>query len=372
MSIKSTQKIVFKQKTRDSFDKDLLRNVEQYFKEKGIHKKGNSTLLFKGILSFVLVIASYIAIYLVPPTLFWILTSYILLGFFSVVLVFNLGHDAMHGAASKNPKINKLLGYSWNLAGMSSYIWQLRHNYAHHSFTNVPGTDYDVAQSALLRLNPYYPRKKFHRYQHIYGPILMSLLTLNLALFKDFQMLKETRFGNKVVTHTRSQKIRIVLLKVFFLTYSLVLPLIFVDAAPWIILLSYFFYHITSGLFVSAVLVPAHLHPDTYFEQPNEQGVIDQSWLGHQLEVTVDFSTHTPVVGWLTGGLNYHIAHHIFPYICHVHYGPITRIIKNTAKAHGKQYINKSWGALIGDTITYLKDLGNSDDVSKYLAVPHK
>lgn len=369
MTLNTPPKVVFKQKKRNDFEKELLKKVENYFKQKGISKKGNSTLLIKGILFFLLVLGSYAAIYLVPPTLPWLLLAFCSLGFFSVAMVLNLGHDAMHGAASSNAKINQLLGYTSNMAGMSSYIWKLKHNLAHHSFTNVSEVDYNVAENPLLRLNPTYPRKKFHKYQHIYGPFLMALTTINLSLVADFQMLKQTRFANKVVQHSRSQIIRIILLKISYQVYTLILPLIFVQAPIWMILVAFLCYHITAGLFVAAVLVPAHFHPDTHFHTPDEEGAIDQSWFAHQLDVTVDFSANTPLVGWLTGGLNYHIVHHFFPNICHVHYGPLTKIVKETAEAHGKRYLNKSWGRSLVDIGRFLKELGSKDDLPTYFEV---
>jgi linoleoyl-CoA desaturase len=362
------QKVVF-QKERSSFEKDLLKKVGAYFKQGGITRKANGAFYLKGGLLLALSLGAYAALYLVPPTFIWISLSYILLGFFSVVTVFNLGHDAMHGAVSRNSRVNQLLGYTWNLVGMSSYIWKLRHNLAHHSFTNVPGTDHDVAQSALVRLDPSSPIKPLHRYQHFYLPFLFTLLTINLVFIKDFQMLREKRFGNKVVEHSRSQVLRIVLLKVFYLTYALILPLIFIDAAWWIILLGFLFKHAVAGIFASAVLVPAHFNPESHFPLPDRQGVIHSSWFAHQFEVTVDFSANTPLVSWLTGGLNYHIAHHLFPNVCHIHYGPLTRIIRQTAKEHHKTYINKSWGKLIYDCLVFAKDLGQHKESAKYLNV---
>lgn len=312
-------------------------------------------------------LVTYVSIYLVPPTWGWLTLSYVLFGFFSTTVIFNMGHDAMHGSVSRMPFVNRLLGYSWNLAGISSYIWKLRHNLAHHSFTNVPGTDYDVAQSGLLRLDPSASLRPIHRYQHLYLPFLFALLTINLVFIKDFQMLGEQRFGNHRIKHSTARRIRIVLLKIFYLGYTLFLPMLVVDAAWWVILSSFLVMHVVAGLFAAMVLVPVHLNPTSHFPLPDAAGRVQNSWLEHQLAVTVDFSAHIPAVGWLTGGLNYHTAHHLFPGVCHVHYPSLTRIIQQTARKHGKLYINKSWGRLIYDSIQFARDLGQKSTSKKYL-----
>ena len=38
------------------------------------------------------------------------------------------------------------------------------------------------------------------------------------------------------------------------------------------------------------------------------------------------------------GGINLHVIHHLFPTICHVHYTPLTAIVKETAKEFGMDY----------------------------------
>ena len=55
----------------------------------------------------------------------------------------------------------------------------------------------------------------------------------------------------------------------------------------------------------------------------------------HVFATTADYATENPVVGWLVGGLNHHVVHHLCPYVCHTHYAPLTRIVKETAAEFG-------------------------------------
>ncbi len=371
MENEADRKVIFQNEQSD-FEKELVSRVRAYFQQPGKSKRANVGFFLKGGLLVSITLAAYVSIYLVPPTWGWLTLSYVLFGFFSATLIFNIGHDAMHGSVSRNPLVNRLLGYSWNLAGISSYIWKLRHNLAHHAFTNVPGTDYDVAQSGLLRLDPSASLRPIHRYQGYYLPFLFALLTINLVFIKDFQMLGQQRFGNHRITHSTARRVRIVMLKIFYLVYALFLPMLVVGAAWWVILSGFLMMHIVAGLFASAVLVPVHLNPASHFSVPDATGRIQSGWLEHQLAVTVDFSAQTPAVGWLTGGLNYHIAHHLFPSVCHVHYPSLTRIIRQTARKHGKLYVNKSWGRLIYDSMRFARDLGQKTTSEKYLRVQEK
>jgi len=53
-------------------------------------------------------------------------------------------HDAIHGSYSKNKKINKLLGYTFNLIGANATVWRIQHNVLHHTYTNINHSDDDL------------------------------------------------------------------------------------------------------------------------------------------------------------------------------------------------------------------------------------
>jgi linoleoyl-CoA desaturase len=42
-------------------------------------------------------------------------------------------HDAIHGSYSKNPRINRFLGYIMNLIGANANVWKIQHNVLHHT-----------------------------------------------------------------------------------------------------------------------------------------------------------------------------------------------------------------------------------------------
>ena len=48
---------------------------------------------------------------------------------------FNIAHNALHGAYSADPRVNRLLGFSFDALGASSYMWKITHNVVHHTYT---------------------------------------------------------------------------------------------------------------------------------------------------------------------------------------------------------------------------------------------
>ena len=107
------------------------------------------------------------------------------LAFGTAGVAFSVGHDANHGAFFPSRRWNRIVGYSFDLIGASSYVWRTKHNVAHHTFTNVDGADTDIDQMPFARLAPSQPYKPYHRFQHIYMWALYGLFTFKFHLGSD-------------------------------------------------------------------------------------------------------------------------------------------------------------------------------------------
>jgi linoleoyl-CoA desaturase len=64
------------------------------------------------------------------------------------------------------------------------------------------------------------------------------------------------------------------------------------------------------------------------------------------------------VAHFLSGGVNAHASHHLFPNICHTHYPAITRIIEDTATAHNYPYNKVSLFGMVRSHFRFLYQLG--------------
>ena len=88
-------------------------------------------------------------------------------------------------------------------------------------------------------------------------------------------------------------------------------------------------------------------------------GDMKNSWAGHQLQTTVNFSTKNRIINWFTGGLNHQIEHHIFPHISHIHYTKISEIVKKTAREFNLPYNEyKTTRSAIFSHFKFLKQMG--------------
>ena len=68
---------------------------------------------------------------------------------------FCVQHDANHGAYFRHAALQPPVGWSADaLLGFSSYAWRVKHNVAHHTYTNVDGYDDDISQVPFARLLP--------------------------------------------------------------------------------------------------------------------------------------------------------------------------------------------------------------------------
>jgi linoleoyl-CoA desaturase len=354
------RKVKFNRFVEKSFYKVVDTRIDSYFSENNISKKGNWIYATKVIICLFFTILIYVTLITSHQNDRTLALLFILFGLFNTVLVFNVAHDASHHAVSEKKWVNQMLEYMWDTAGISSYFWKLKHNISHHGFTNVPGKDGDIDQSGLILLNPYTSRKWFHRYQHIYAPFLYALLSLNIIYIKDFKLLFANEFGNKTVSRHPVKEIVILLFgKLFFISYMIVIPKINLQLS-WMQIIGYhLLMNLAIGWLIGFVLVPVHVTEAATYRKPDDNGLIHCDWGEHQMEATVDFSANNYIVNFFSGGLNTHVAHHLFPSINHIHYYQITKIIRQTALELKIPYRNYSWFRVFVDHLKFLKRLGN-------------
>ena len=125
------------------------------------------------------------------------------------------------------------------------------------------------------------------------------------------------------------------LARFFYLTYMLVLPVMVLGKSPLLVAGAFLLVHLFVGLAVTLVFQTTHTIDTTYF--PMDRGEFDNG-VYHIFATTADYATENPLVGWLAGGLDHHIVHHLCPFVCHTHYAPLTRIVKETAEEFGVPY----------------------------------
>lgn len=294
--------------------------------------------LFKAILFSILFLATYSFIILAEGSSVVLLSSFILLGFLQICLVLNLGHEGAHGSFSKNKVVNHLLTYTFDLVGTSGYIWKMKHVDSHHPNPMVLGVDVDHEQTEMFTFQHLDDPPSIFKFQKIYAPILYCFYSLNVIFKADWMDFFFRKSGNKIIRHSKVQVLLFVFFKLFYVTYILVLPLIFSGCSTLTVVCGFLLMHLVASLSAAVALFPGHLYEDTAYAELNTNGELESTWAEHQLQVTLDFGTQLPFLNFFFGGLNYHAIHHLFPTIAHVHLKKLRKIMIETAEEYHISY----------------------------------
>jgi len=343
----------------DSFQQDVRRRVEDYFRLNGRRQRDVPSMYLKTAVILAVLAASYVLLVFAAQTWWQAAPLAVLLGLSMAGLGFNIQHDGSHHGYSDRPWVNKLMALTMDLCGASSYVWRYKHNVIHHTYVNITGHDNDVDLGPLGRLTPHQRRLPWHRWQHFYLWPLYGLMSIKWQLLDDFQILVTGRLGNdRIPRPKRWDLAAFVAGKVVFFTLAFGVPLLL--HPWWAVLLFYGAASCVLGITLSIVFQMAHAVEQAAFPMPRpETGRLEKCWAVHQVETTVDFARNSPVASWLLGGLNFQIEHHLFPRICHVNYPAISKIVEEACRDHGVKYaVHPSFWAGLAAHYRWLRRMG--------------
>ncbi len=320
------------------FQQALRARVERYFRMTGRSSRDNLRMYAKTAI----ILAAFATIYALlvfAASAWWqaVLLS-VGMGVAIAAVGFNVQHDGGHGAYSRVGWINRLMAFTLDLMGGSSYIWARKHNVQHHTHTNVAGHDEDIELGPLARFSPEQRRFRHHRLQHLYMWPLYAVIVPKWNFQDDWTQLIRGRIGNhKMMRPKGLELVQFVLGKIVWLTLAFVIPIVLHPV--WAVIVCYLIAAGTAGIILSIVFQLAHVVEETHFPTPHpETGRIETPWAIHQVQTTADFARGNRALSWFVGGLNFQIEHHLFPRICHVHYPQIARIVEKTCRQYGIRY----------------------------------
>ncbi|HEX9892291.1 MAG TPA: acyl-CoA desaturase [Gemmatimonadales bacterium] len=338
------------------FLREVRVEVDGYFRERGLSTKANATMVAKTVTMLALTFVPYGLILSGQFTPAAMLVFALLVGLGMAGIGFSVAHDALHGAYSDKPLVNRALGFTMDLIGGSGYLWKITHNIIHHTYTNIHGTDEDLAVSPLLRLSPHAERRWYHRYQHLYALVLYAMTTLFWVFVKDYKYLLKRDLGPYADRrHAPGDVAELVAGKVVYYGWSVVIPLLVIDLPWWQILLGMLAAHLVAGFALGIVFQLAHVIEETAHPEPDQAGAMPDNWGVHEMETTANFGPESRLLRWYVGGLNYQVEHHLFPRICSIHYPAISPIVRRLAAEHGLPYHSHS--TFIGAVRSHLRTL---------------
>lgn len=178
--------------------------------------------------------------------------------------------------------------------------------------------------------------------------------------FLDFFSFFRKRIGYiRMQKHSAQQFLYLLWTKAVVITYTLVIPLVVLDAPAVQVIAGFVLGHIVSGIALGVIFQVTHLHQDTTWPEPDAQGNITTSFAQHVLRTTADFCPGSRIITWISGGLNIHVAHHLFPRISQMHLIPMARIVKETAaECKVQYYVYPSIWQAVKSHLATLKKLG--------------
>ena len=266
----------------------------------------------------------------------------------------------------KPKQTNKIIGRILNIVGGYAPTWKIQHNVLHHTYTNIFGYDEDITPAiGILRFSPDDEHKKSHKFQYIFAWFFYGLMTFMWITTKDFtQLYRYKKMGLTKIEneHFRPLLIELIISKILYYAYAIVLPILVLDIAWWLIPIYVFVMHYVASLVLGSTFQPGHIVPETKFINPEEDDMtIENNWMIHQMETTSNYAPGSKVFSWLIGGINYQVEHHLFPNICHVHYKALSKIVKSTAEEYNVPYnSHKTFGSALLYHTRMLKGLGQA------------
>lgn len=364
-----TQQIRFISQDKSAFYNTLHSRVDSYFKENNLQKNATPSIAVKTVILLSCYLLPLVYILVFQPAWGSALALWALMGVAMAGIGMNIMHDAIHGAYSSNPVVNRWLGYSLNLLGGSIDNWKWQHNHLHHTFTNIVHLDDDIADKPGLRLSPHTQVKPIHRFQWLHALLIYSLVTLYWVTAKDFLQFSRYQKNGQNANSATSKSWplgKLIVMKIGYFFAFIALPVL-LGIPFWEVVSGFLLMHFIGGIILTVIFQLAHTVEQTTFPLPNAQGIVENEWAIHQMNTTVDFCRQNRLLSWYIGGLNFQVEHHLFPKICHIHYPEISTIVERTAAEFEIPYLqHRSFADAIRSHFATLRKFGrlpNIDDM---------
>jgi linoleoyl-CoA desaturase len=345
--------------TNRAFQLELRRRVDEYFRVTGRRQRDCWQMYLKTAILIACLAVSYLLLVFAAHAWWQSVPLAVLLGLAAAGIGFNIQHDGGHHAYSDRRWINKLMAMTLDMIGGSSYLWHWKHVVIHHTYVNVTGHDSDLNLGIFGRVTPHQPRLAFHRWQHLYLWPLYGFLAIRWHLVDDFRRLIAGRIGrHRIRRPTGGDLVVLVAGKAIFFGWAFGVPLLFHPASA--VLVHYGVAALVLGTTLSVVFQVAHCVEQAAFPPASARTRrIERAWAVHQAETAVNFARPSRVVGWLLGGLNFQIEHHLFPRISHVTYPAISKLVEQTCRDFGIAYTeHKSFREGVTAHFRWLRRMG--------------
>jgi fatty acid desaturase (delta-4 desaturase) len=279
------------------------------------------------------------------------------LGVSQAFIGLNVQHDANHGAASRKPWVNDILGFGADFIGGSKWTWMEQH-WTHHSYTNHFHKDPDALSAEPMILFTDYPldhpaRRFWHNFQALFFFPVLSFYWFSSVFNPQILDLRQRGaqsigivMENDFIVKRRKWAIAI---RVLYIYMNIVAPLMYAHnhgLSMLSVLGHIWIMGTTESLALSVLFSLSHNFENadrdpTHELDPKKKAETEVCWFKSQVETS---STYGGMIsGMLTGGLNFQVEHHLFPRMSSAWYPYIAPKVREICAKHGVRYAYYPW-----------------------------
>jgi len=272
-------------------------------------------------------------------------------------------HDANHGGVSPKGWVNQFWGYTQDWIGGSSLLWRHHHVLMHHAETNVDGDDPDITGD-LIRFHKLTNWQGRHKYQAIYTWFLLPLLPINWHFKEFFDLIKMNHLGRPISPMAKGDAQVAIVMRIFFFLRFYLVPLYLYPS--WHTLACQMLCDAVGGAYLGVNFIISHNYEGvrTVLADADRSKHVKRDWAFEQVETSSTVGGRA--LGFLHGGLNYQIEHHLFPRISHVHYHKLAPVVKEWCKEHKLRYAYyPTLGSNVASCYRYLNHMGQESKTSQ-------
>jgi len=274
----------------------------------------------------------------------------------------NIQHDANHGALSRNPSVNLLMGLTQDWIGGNMILWLQEHVVMHHLHTNDVDEDPDQKAHGVLRLKPTDGWMPLHLLQHVYILPGEAMYAFKLLFLDVLELLKWEWEGEKISKLAGHLFLPSLALKLAFWARFVVVPL-YLQPTMW-----------CAACIAATVMTGSFYLAFFFFISHNFEGVasvgpggsLPRSATFMQRQVETSSNVAGAGLAVLNGGLNYQIEHHLFPRLHHGYYATIAPAVRKVVEGMGYKYIHfPTIGDNLGSMFRHVYTMGHTKPAVK-------
>ena len=248
-----------------------------------------------------------------------------------------VAHDLIHGQYFSSRGKNKNTSYIFAnlIMGISRSWWENKHNFLHHTYTNIVGKDMDIdAAGGAFTGEHFYPRW-FHNNQHILFWPLLTLLYFVFWVQSVMYMIHKKYWG-----------------ELSLVALNAIAPIYIVYSLGWVVgVATVIGMYMLWAAWFGAVIITNHLGLEMF---PEEQ-YKEFTWLELQNRTSRNVRGGW-FIHWFYGGLNTQVEHHLYPKAARFYLLKAAEITERFCKKHEITYITVTPWEAYTEIYRYLRD----------------